>query len=68
MNTLVKYIVTYQNNFVSSYLFLKSLPVMLEKSISVESLLKSKVFYMEFDFDEWPSNHTNNSFEIRAYH
>ena len=68
VNLLVKYIVTYQNNFVSSYLFLKALPVMLEKSISVLPLLDSKVFYMEFDYDEWPSNHTNNSFEIRAYH
>ena len=49
VNTLISYIVKYQNNFVSSYLFTKNMPVIIEKGIKVEGILSSKVFVVQFD-------------------
>ena len=57
----------YQNNYVSSYLFLKNLPVLLEKAIKISSLLDSKVFNHVFDFDAWPGNHPSETECIRPY-
>ncbi len=51
---IIKYIVKYQNNFVSSFLFLKNFPTLLDKGISIKPLLDSQVFNYEFDLDEWP--------------
>ena len=67
MKNLINYVVTYQNNFVSSYLFTKAIPILMEKGIPVQNLLESNVFYMQFDYDEWPGSHTNRSTEIRPY-
>jgi hypothetical protein len=63
----MKYIVKYQNNFVSSFLFLKNLPVLMEKGISMHDLLASNVFCVVFDFDMWPGNHNDDEECIRAY-
>ena len=43
------------------------MPILLEKGISVAPLLQSKVFCMEFDYDEWPGNHTVATACIRPY-
>ena len=67
VSLMIDYIVKYQNNFVSSYLFLKNFPVLLEKAISVFPLLDSNVFSLKFDYDEWPSSHTNNDTHFRPY-
>ena len=67
VDKMVEYIVEYQNNFVSSYLFLKNLPVFLEKVIHCHELLNSEVFSRKFDFDEWPSSHTNEDSILRPY-
>ena len=67
VNELIRYIVKYQNNFVSSYLFLKLLPVLIEKGIATHDLLASDIFNVVFDFDDWPSNHYNPEDCIRAY-
>lgn len=67
VETMTKYICTYQNNFTSSYLFKKNLPIFLEKGIECFSLLNSEVFSRNFDFDEWPSSHTNEETAIRPY-
>ena len=64
---VIKYIVKYQNNFVSSYLFLNNLPVLMEKGIELNGLLGSNVFTMVFDFDQWPGNHFDDEECIRAY-
>jgi hypothetical protein len=61
------YIVKYQNNFVSSFMFLKNFPALLEKGIQVKPLLESNVFNYEFDLDEWPSTHINNEVYLRPY-
>ena len=51
VNVLIKYIVKYQNNFVSSYLFLKNLPILIEKGLYIHDLLDSGVFNITFDYD-----------------
>ena len=53
---------------------------MMEKGISIYKLIcdevyeegelkynQAKIFKIEFDYDDWPSNHTNESYEIRPY-
>jgi hypothetical protein len=67
VESMVDYIVEYQNNFVSSYLFTLNLPTFLEKGIVCTSLLDSMVFTRKFDFDEWPSSHTNEDTFLRPY-
>lgn len=64
---MIDYIIKYQNNFVSSYLFLKSFPILMEKSIAVKPLLDSGLFSVVFDYDDWPGNHTNDEECIRYY-
>ena len=61
VNNCIDYIVEFQNNFVSSYIFQKNMAVILSKGIKVSHLFDSKVFYVQFDFDEWPSTHTNDA-------
>ena len=67
VNIMINYIIKYQNNYVTSYLFLKNLPVLIEKAINIAALLESKVFNHTFDFDEWPGNHFNEVECIRPY-
>lgn len=43
------------------------MPVFLEKGIECFSLLNSQVFTRKFDFDEWPSSHTNEDTALRPY-
>lgn len=59
--------VKYQNNFITSWLFNRPLPKIIAKGINVEPLLKSKIFNYTFDFDEWPSQHTDNTKHLRSY-
>jgi hypothetical protein len=67
VSLIIKYIVSYQNSYVSSYIFNKNLPILLEKGIEVHGLLDSEVFSFKFDYDEWPSSHINNETIIRPY-
>lgn len=54
---MIEYMVKYQNNFVSSFIFLRNFHLLLEKEIPVRKLLDSHIFNYTFDFDEWPGNH-----------
>ena len=67
MNHIIKYIVNYQNNFVSSFMITKIFPQLLEKGILIKPLLDSNVYNYQFDVDEWPSNHYNPTETVRAY-
>lgn len=69
VKSILKYIRQFQNNFVSSYLFLRNMPQLIEKEINLTELLDedSKIFTIEFDFDDWPGNHYNDEECIRAY-
>ena len=67
VSLIIDYIVNYQNSYVSSYLFMKNIPILLEKAIEVTPLLASDVFSFKFDYDEWPSSHVNNDTILRPY-
>ena len=41
---MIEYVVKYQNNFVSSYLFLKILPTLLKKDIKIQAIMESEIF------------------------
>lgn len=57
---IIEYVVKYQNNWVSSFLFKNNLHDIIERGLPVILLLESNIFRVEFDFDEWPSTHTNS--------
>ena len=46
---------------------MKNFPLLLEKAIQVNELLASDVFSFKFDYDEWPSSHTNKEKVLRPY-
>jgi hypothetical protein len=64
---IIEYIVKYQNNYVSSFLFLKNINILIEKGVLVSSLFNSEIFYYQFDYDEWPSSHTDSVEYIRPF-
>lgn len=64
---ITEYIVKYQNNFVSSFLYEKNFKQILSKGIKVKHLLDSKVFCRPFDFDEWPSTHIEDNTYARPF-
>lgn len=64
---MIDYIVKYQNNYVSSYLFLKNIPTIMEKGIPISELFRSDIFVMKIDFDEWPATHTVQEKFLRPY-
>ena len=68
IQVIIDYICKYQNNFVSSFLFLKNFGMIVSKgSIEMNEILDSNVFRMDFDYDGWVSNHTNDEEYIRPF-
>jgi hypothetical protein len=67
VSLIIDYVCKYQNNYVSSYLFMKNLPILLDKGIEVHDLLDCDVFSLKFDYDEWPGAHTNDETLLRPY-
>jgi len=67
VTSIIEYIVKYQNNFVSSFLFQRNFFDLIEKGISVSSLLNSNIFCFSFDFDEWPSIHFDHDKYLKPY-
>lgn len=67
VNVIIEYIIKYQNNYVSSFLFLKNLQILIQKDIHIQGILESEIFNMRFDFDAWPGNHVNNEYLLRPY-
>ena len=41
--------------------------VIMSKGIKVSHLFASKVFYVEFDFDDWPTTHHNDKYSLKPY-
>jgi hypothetical protein len=64
---IIEYICKYQNTFISSFLFSKNLPEVLNKGVPCSQLFESEVFYYKVDYDEWPSIHTCNVDRNRPY-
>jgi len=64
---IITYLCKYQNNFISHYLFLKNLHMIVEKGINISDLLRSDILNYQFDFDKWPSQHTDDNKYLRPY-
>jgi hypothetical protein len=67
VSLMIEYIIKYQNNYTSSYLFLSNLPILLQKGIVLHELFSSNVFSFKYDYDEWPTTHTDPDTYIRPY-
>lgn len=67
VSVMIDYIVKFQNSYVSSYLFNKNLPELLEKGIRVSHLFESQIFCYTFDLEEWPSSHMNKDHVMKPY-
>lgn len=64
---IIDHIVKHQNHHVSSFLFQKNFPDLLDKGLDVAGLLRSNIFCFTFDYDEWPSTHTDHQPYSRPY-
>jgi hypothetical protein len=67
IDLIIDYLVKYQNTYTSSFLFKKNMHLIFEKGIEVGALLESKIFNMEFEYEEWPGIHVNNETVRRPY-
>jgi len=67
VTTIINYVVRYQNNFVSSFLFLKNFQSLMEKGLELSPLLNSEIFRFQFDYDEWPSVHVDKNEYRKPY-
>ena len=67
VETIIQYVVDYQNHFISSYLFNKNLPDLIDVGIPVTNLFKSQIFQFNLDLDEWPQTHDNEDECIRYF-
>lgn len=57
---MVGYIIKYQNSYVYADLFYHNLLEQIDKGVEVKRLFKSKIFYYQLDFAEWPDFHLND--------
>jgi hypothetical protein len=64
---IINYILNYQNNYISAFLFSKNFPAILEMGVELTPLMNSEVFLFHFDLDEWPMTSTNDETCIRPY-
>jgi hypothetical protein len=64
---MVDYMVKYQNNYVSSFLFKKNFNELINKGIRISNLINSDIFCFQFDFDEWPSTHFDKETYYQPY-
>jgi hypothetical protein len=61
VNSMINYIIVYQNSFVYAHLFEHNLVELIEKEVEITPLLDSEVLNYTFDFDQWPSTSPNIS-------
>lgn len=64
---IIDYMVIYQNNYTSSFLFGKVMHKLINKGVEVSTLFNSQIFAFQFDYDEWPSTHTDDNSYMRPY-
>ena len=48
-------------------MFYKNLHTIVQKGINIYGLLSSDILNYEFDFDEWPTQHTDDNKYLRPY-
>ena len=66
-NKIIEYINQYQNSYVFLFLFQDNFKTLIEKGIKVSDLLSSDIFCHQFDFEDWPLIHSDDSYTIMPY-
>ena len=66
---MINYICEFQRGQVYAHLFENNLVQLLQNPVSsaVHNLLESEIFFFTFDFDDWPSMHTNHDEMLVPY-
>ena len=67
VNSMIKYILKYQNEYVFSNLFLNNFVDLLNKGVKCHDLLDSRIFSHTFDFDAWPATSTDTDKILKPY-
>ena len=67
VSSILGYVVRFQNDYVSSFLFTRNLGDLMTKGVPIAPLLDSNIFCHNFDFDEWPSTHPNHQTYMEPY-
>ena len=67
VDVIIDYVVKYQNFVTSSYLFYNVMTELIDKGVTIKRILDSKIFNFQFDLDEWPSTHYNNTECFRPF-
>ena len=67
IDVIIDHIVKYQNNYISCFLFQKNFSKLIDKGVKMARMLRSEIFSFQFDYDEWPSNHTDDKTYYRPY-
>jgi hypothetical protein len=67
IEVIIEYIIKYQNNYVSSFLFKNNFIELVEKGLELSCLIEANVFRFSFDYDEWPSTHSDEKTYLRPF-
>jgi len=67
LNLIINYIVEHQNNYAFFFLFDDIFLELMKQGISVTRLLESDILTHEFDVEEYPAIHQDNSYLIKPY-
>lgn len=67
VNSIINYLLKYQNSYVFSNLFLHNFVDLLNKGVKVSKLLGSNIFNYEFDFDQWPGTNNNIDKKLKPF-
>jgi hypothetical protein len=64
---IIQYIIKYQNNFTSAFLFFKNITRLMNKGINLSALLGSDIFCYKIRYEEWPTTHWDKEELIMPY-
>lgn len=66
--SILDYMVLHQNRFApTSYLFRTCFLQLIKKGVELTKVLDSDIFCFKFDYDEWPSTHTDKTKYLRPF-
>jgi hypothetical protein len=65
---IMEFVIKYQENSVSSFLFINIMTQIIDKGLAIRELLNSKIFYQPLELDQWPQNHPYPLEARRSYH
>ena len=67
VNQMLDYMVVHQNSYVYAFIIEGILVEMINKGVTMRKLLNSNIIMTRFDYDEWPSLHSDTNKVIAGY-